>query len=514
MRNAMAFLLFLAALSTLILLTSVRLRRYARLPYPPGPRPRFLIGNLRDIPVHLPWLTYTEWGKKYGEILHARIFGEHIVILNSVKVAIDLLEKRSSTYSDRPTIPMLSLMGSDFNFGFMPHGDKWRKYRRMFHQHFRKEAIPDYRPTQVRKIHDLLRRLVATPEDFYVHIKTLAAGIIMAITYGHEVQTTQDRFVDLAHEVNDKVAAGVQPGAFAVNSFPFLRHIPAWIPGCGGFHEFARDTRIVIAEHLDAPFDFVQKNMRDGAYTTSMLSKILERIELHGGSVAEEQVAKEVAAVTYSAGFDTTSAAVSSFFVAMARNPDVQRKAQAEIDNIIGISRLPIFEDRPSLPYVEAVYRELLRWRPPVPLGVPHAVTQDDLYDGYLIPRGATVFSNIWAMMHDETTYPDADKFIPDRFLAPEGTPNKHGDDTMLVFGFGRRICPGRYAADAALWLAIVSILSALDIQQAKDAAGNEIEVDPVWTDAIISYPVPFDCSVNPRSEAAKKLIEETKMDT
>lgn len=64
----------------------------------------------------------------------------------------------------------------------------------------------------------------------------------------------------------------------------------------------------------------------------------------------------------------------------------------------MGNRRLPAFADRPSLPYLEAVFRELMRWRPPVPLGVPHAVIQDDVYKGYMMPKGSIVIANIWCV--------------------------------------------------------------------------------------------------------------------
>lgn len=98
----------------------------------------------------------------------------------------------------------------------------------------------------------------------------------------------------------------------------------------------------------------------------------------------------------------------------MATHPEVQDQARREIDAVIGTNRLPEFEDRPSLPYLEAVYREVMRWKPVLPLGVPHATTDADIFEGYFIPQGeshlfllrrnfvvtrrlgATVISNIW----------------------------------------------------------------------------------------------------------------------
>lgn len=76
--------------------------------------------------------------------------------------------------------------------------------------------------------------------------------------------------------------------------------------------------------------------------------------------------------------------------------PDVQQRAQEEIDRVVGPDRLPTMADEPNLPYIRACVKETLRWMPTVPLGIPHAVIRDDAYMGYTIPKGAGVALNIW----------------------------------------------------------------------------------------------------------------------
>ena len=80
----------------------------------------------------------------------------------------------------------------------------------------------------------------------------------------------------------------------------------------------------------------------------------------------------------------------------MALNPSVTKKAQAELDSVLGGGRLPDFSDQVDLPYISAIIKELLRWGCPTPIGVPKRVTEDDIYNGYLIPAGATVVENTW----------------------------------------------------------------------------------------------------------------------
>ena len=125
--------------------------------------------------------------------------------------------------------------------------------------------------------------------------------------------------------------------------------------------------------------------------------------------------------------------------MAMTLNPDVVTKAQEELDRVVGKGHLPDFSDRDNLPYIDALVKELLRWNPPIPMGIPKRTTQDDVYRGYFIPAGTTVIENIWAVFRDPDIYPDPEAFNPDRFLK-DGKINplilNPGD---RVFGSGRR---------------------------------------------------------------------------
>ena len=141
----------------------------------------------------------------------------------------------------------------------------------------------------------------------------------------------------------------------------------------------------------------------------------------------------------------------------MAINPDIQRRAQEELDSVVGNDRLPDFNDRPHLPYVDAIYHEVLRFAPPANIGAPHALMEDDTYEGYFLPKGGSslfmcihglesfffflpgsiVTANIWAMTHDESIYPEPHLFIPERYLDFNG--KLKDDSRILSYGFGRR---------------------------------------------------------------------------
>jgi len=202
---------------------------------------------------------------------------------------------------------------------------------------------------------------------------------------------------------------------------------------------------------------------------------------------------------------------VQALFLAMVLYPEVQKKAQEEIDAVMGPSRLPDFHDRPSLPYINAIVKESMRWHLVLPLGVPHMSTNDDEYNGYYIPKGTIMIVNAWSMMHDPEVFNDPMVFQPERYLKDgENDPDVRDPDSA-VFGFGRRICPGRHLSDNSLYLIVSRLLAVYDIKPAIDDQGDTVGVKPEFSDGLLSFPVPFKCVITPRSPAAEALIMETE---
>ncbi|KAG5722533.1 O-methylsterigmatocystin oxidoreductase [Termitomyces sp. T112] len=478
----------------------------SRPPYPPGPPTKLLSGNFGELPTTLPWLKYTDWAKQYGGLVHLRAYNDHVVVVNTVEDAVAMLEKRSCVYSDRPRLTMVKLMGWDFNVGLEGYGDKWRRHRKLYQQTLNKAIIQQTQePTQTLKVHEYLSRLLVAPNDFLHHFRNMTAAMIISTVYDNTMsQSTIERFADISEATMTKLSEALFPGAFAVDTLPFLRYIPAWFPGAG-FQRYAAECRVLTDEMQDRPLKYVKEQIDAGRQISSLVATLLERKSDASESLHEETDIKMVAATIFAAGADTSVSALSTFMYAMVVNVDAQKKAQVELDAVVGASRLPDFSDRPNLPYLEALFREVMRWHPVLPLGVSHAALKDDIYNGYFIPKGTTVISNIWAMTHDEKKYPQPDLFLPERFLDRDGKLNK--DDTILGFGFGRRICPGRHMASSTVWLVIAATLATFDIRKAKDERGNEIPVDGDYSDGLVSHKHPFLCSITPRSEVARELI-------
>ncbi|KZT18586.1 cytochrome P450, partial [Neolentinus lepideus HHB14362 ss-1] len=176
-----------------------------------------------------------------------------------------------------------------------------------------------------------------------------------------------------------------------------------------------------------------------------------------------------------------TLSATQVFNLAMAMHPEVQKKGQMGVDNVVGTDRFPEFSDRPNLPYLNAIIEEVLLWRPANLIGLPHASSTDSQYNGYFIPKGSVIIGNTWSILHDPLVYPDADKLKPERFL---DSSTKAPD---AAFGYGRRICPGRWFSDAAPCSVVSHILTAYTIDPPLSSEGTEIVLTADMTSGVVS---------------------------
>ncbi|KAJ6580667.1 cytochrome P450 [Mycena capillaripes] len=487
-------------------------RNRAKLPLPPGPKQLPLVGNLFDIPSEWQWETYLEWSKQLNsDIIYLNAIGTSIVVLSSMDAVKELLERRSSLYSDRPTLHMLLLMGWDFSIGIMKYGDRWRSHRKLVHEAFNVTAIKQFRPQVQAATHELLRRLVREPRDIMGHFRHMAGALIMDVTYGIGVHSSDDPYIHIAKEALHGVSVASVPGAFLVDIIPALKYVPEWVPGAG-FQRKAREWRKVTRDLMEVPFAEAKRKMVLGTSATSFTSLNLRNLDdsKDGAKVGREEIVKASAANMYGAGSDTTVSALGTFILAMLANPEAQRKAQAEIDSVVGTGQLPDFADEDALPYVSAVVKEVLRWKIVTPIAIPHYLAVEDEYRGYRIPAGSVVVGNAWAILNDEEAYPEPQKFNPQRFLLDGKLNPAIRDPDVAAFGFGRRVCPGKHMAAASLWITIASILSTFNINKLVDEDGNTVEPSYAYCSGFISTPLPFECSITPRSSLAVEVVQST----
>ncbi|GLB38279.1 putative cytochrome p450 [Lyophyllum shimeji] len=452
-----------------------RLRRPRYPPLPPGPPADPFIGHLRIAPTSDFGISFYNMGKTYGNLMHLNIFGRITVVVNSVRVAAELMEKRrsSSKYNDRALLRVFRIMGWTENLAFIPYGRTFQRHRRMFKEAFNKKASLNHRPVQLFEARVLAKNLMKEPDNWAKLLTRFSTAVILRIVHGHHVVSEYDPLVKLAEEEGWALTQLGSVGANLLDVFPFLQYMPSWFPGTH-YAQFAREHYPKVREMYELPLRDVLERMAQGTAAESVMASQLSALHREGDRVGYTvEDIKGVAATSYIAGAETTASTLFSFMLAMVLHPECQLRAQAELDRVVGTNRLPEFDDRPSLPYLECLLQETFRWNHPLPTGVPHRVTADDVYDGMFIPEGSIIIPNIRGMTWDESLYADPFTFDPTRFLPmPEG---RNEPFSGATWGFGRRVCPGRHLADASLWIAIAMLLSTVQISKAVDEDGNEI---------------------------------------
>ncbi|PSR75210.1 hypothetical protein PHLCEN_2v9251 [Hermanssonia centrifuga] len=265
-------------------------------------------------------------------------------------------DRRSAIYADRPRFVMANeVLCGGINLGFMTYGNLWRKYRRALHEIFNIHAVSSFVPMQSRESMLLISTILDDPANWEHHIQRFSASAVLRATYGWSLfgsSSDRDQTLQKIISLNGTLSKAAVPSNYLVNIFPALIYVPRWFPGA----EWKR-------KGLEAHKTFDNLFM-------GLVDDVCVRV---------------------------TTSTLCAMVLAMTLYPDVLRLAHDELDSVVGRDRAPTFEDKPNLPYIDAIVKEVLRWRPVIPLGIPRRCTQDDWYHGYRIPKGAlmTSFSSV-----------------------------------------------------------------------------------------------------------------------
>ncbi|KAJ7075369.1 cytochrome P450 [Mycena belliarum] len=480
-----------AAVISLIAWFSVSLRKKWLIP--PGPRGWPLIGNIFDLPKRESWKAYLECLD--SDIVSMKLAGTQFIILNSAKSIQDLLIKRSNMYSERygrsrTHLHSLDCIETTWLIVFMQNNDRWKLHRHLFRREFdNPEASVVNKKHALEASRRLINRLL-TSKDHEGELRLAAVDSILSLTYGITPTNFEHPFIKVTGEVNE-IFADVARGSYLVDILPFLRHLPTWLPGTK-FHEIGARGRRLARDVVLGPYNEIQAQVAKGTAVQSVASRFISSLQdgekMQSGEV---DAMRNVLANAYLAGSDTSICVLYNFVLAMALHPEVQKKAQSSLDELLRSERLPDFSDFERLPYLAAVVNEVFRWHPVTPFAVYHVSTQDDFYNDYHIPKGSIIVPNAWAMLHDESLFgPDTEKFVPERFVKPDGTISYDISAVDMVFGYGRRACPGRVIARDTVWMMAASMLTAYDIVDPIDRAGNRLTADtPLeYTNAMVRY--------------------------
>ncbi|KAI9451530.1 cytochrome P450 [Russula earlei] len=469
---------------------------------PPGPRGYPIIGNLLELKKG-QWLKFAAWRKDYGDLIYLNVAGQPIVVLNSHKVAVDLLDRRSGIYSSRPrNIVASDIMTGGLVIAFAQYGDIWRRMRKASHEGFNRSVVKKFHESQTTEAILLASDLLAEPAKWNRHCGRTAASVILSVLYKyHSITSEEDHVVVAISNIAARLTSAAYPGAYLVDLAKWKRDAEEY---------FEKDS--AMFEGLLRP---IEANVAKGDDHQSLGATLIRDADRNKLSPRERSW---LAGTLYIAGTDSSSVALAWWLLAMLAYPETQARAHAELDAVVGRARLPTFSDYPHLPYIRAMVKELLRWSSLAPLGLPHQLTEDDWYQGMFIPKGTICISNIWQINRDPEIYGEnvAD-FDPTRHLDANGEiapgPSVSKEEGHFAYGFGRRECPGRYLANNSLFIEIAVTLWASNIERKKDAFGKflPLDLDGYIDQGVIIRPIPFECEITPRFPEASSLLSQER---
>ncbi|CAE7074000.1 unnamed protein product [Rhizoctonia solani] len=482
---------------------------------PPSPAKHWFWGNkhfLKQPYRHV--LLGTKYKQELGDIISTVTLGKPTIYLNTMELAAALLEKHTSVTSDRPhDVMTYDLLGWGTSPAFRNHDEVHKKMRRVLASALHPTIARSYAPQHQDTTFTLLREVASNPSSFMESIDAAVGTFTVRLAYGYSPKTQQDPILFLVHDAIRYVAISLS-NHWLVNELPLLRYIPSWFPGAE-FRKIGQKGYASRMRYADTLFNRVLEQVSKG--TVEQPSYVSGLLESKGGANTNDDdmyLIKWTGASIFTAGSTTTSSLIKSFFLLASLYPEAAKKAQSEIDSVVGRERIPSLQDRPALPYTDAFVQEIMRMFPPAPLGLPHLATEDIDFQGYQIPKGSTINVNIWALLRDPNHFSSPHTFNPSRFLGskPESDPRK------FIFGFGRRVCPGLHVANNSAFILCAGLLSVFDIQAGPQLAakvaglgGRESEQLYQLTERYgTGDPLPFDCEIKPRDSAAMSVLDNS----
>ena len=350
--------------------------------------------------------------------------------------------------------------------------ERWRVQRKLMHQGVGIQSVRKYRSFQNDESRVIAYDMVKSPADYVKHFERYATSVVSIIGFGRRVESNDDPIITEVIAVMQLAAELNVPGKsfpMLMETFPWLAKFPnaiaPWKHGLGKKRSFSFFYALA--------HEAAHKPGHDEAFVKHLFA------EREKYNLQEEEIAA-LAGNLFGAGSDTSSSTLVTFVLACCAFPETLIPAWEELDRVVGPHRSPHFDDEPNLPYVKAFVKEVFRWRSVAIIGgQPHSPTQDDNYNGWLIPKGTWVQGNVWAIHHNEKEFPDPDRFNPKRYLP--GDPNNRpfpGERGYMTFGWGRRVCSGQALAEQGTWVTIARLLWGFNIQKKKRPDGSLVDVD------------------------------------
>ncbi|KAM9308504.1 cytochrome P450 2C25-like [Gastrophryne carolinensis] len=420
---------------------------------PPGPTPLPLLGTPKFLNILTAVKNYNELHQQYGPIFTIWKLSEPAVVLCGYETVKDALVNHGNEFSSRPIIPTfhLSSQGYDIN------GPRWRPLRRFTISSLRnygmgKKTMESRMLEEAEKLIQAVSDTEGKPFNVTKTLSSASLNIISSALFGERFDYKDPKLHELLYYISHFIRNVLSPLHMFCNTFPILLKL-----------SFVR--RIVFGDHLFLQ-NFVRKYIEEHKRTLKpedprdfmdyFLLKIKEVEHEEDPDFCDTSLLMVVVGL-FAAGGETTANTLKFCLTLLANYPDVQAKVQQEIDEVTKSQRLPGHEDRPQMPYTNAVIHEMQRVLDLTPTAFFHAVTKDLQFRGYTIPKGTMIIPFISSVLNDPSQWETPEEFNPGHFLDEDGQFCNRA--AFMPFSAGKRVCAGENLARMEIFLLLSALL-------------------------------------------------------
>ncbi|KAI9878768.1 MAG: hypothetical protein M1830_010570 [Pleopsidium flavum] len=475
---------------------------------PKGPWGLPIVGSFPFL-TQYPELTLDSWSKKFGNLFSMWLGNQLFVIVSDPAIAKDLMVTNGSIFSSRKELFIKSqTVFSVRGVTATPYNDKWRKHRRVAWGWLNQRAVDSYTPVLDREATVLMNALYEASKGGLVpvnpqpHAGRCSFNNMTNITFGFRIESKDDPLVSRALKLSREFMNCTGPMSNLVDFVPILQHFPNPMQIRG------KKLNNGLVETYGGIIKDMEEKLASGVHVEDCLAKTM--IQARKQENLDHLDMIFLASGFMVGGVETTAAIMQWFSALIPAYPEIQKKAQDELDRVVGRHRLPTVEDEKNLPYCHAIIKEVERCHNPFWLGTPHYSTEDFTYNGKFIPKDTVIVLNTWTMHHDPNYYPDPFTFSPDRYIKDRMTSAESANlvdpyqRDHWMFGAGRRICPGMLLAEREIWLTISRMLWAFDM--------GELPAEPIdlkeYDGRSGRSPVPFRITLTPRDANVEKVLK------